>query len=363
MLRKTLKISKTLKRTVAPNLNKPSKYNVSDIDIDTNFTLNSFAKQLGVKPSGQNINVLGTKTVNADQVDKFNESLLKKTNTTLQPVPLKPDSMRIGLIGKKVGMTSIFDKWGKRIPLTVIKIDNNQVVSIKKLNENSFHIEVGAGYDPKATLPMKGHFYKNGIPPKEKVKAFKTTSECVLPIGYLLTTRHFKVGQYVDVQSLSKGKATEGVMTRWGFKGGVKTHGNSLKHRSIGSIGNREFPARVWPGKKMDGKTGNELITVMSQKIYKSDYTKGLLFIRGAVPGQIDGWIFLRDARRRMNTQFTMVHSPTFIPVKGTKYLSIEEYQDKNDPFEKYEHDNNERLGISDEEEEGPIHAEDEQEI
>ena len=144
-------------------------------------------------------------------------------------------SKRVGLLGSKVGMMTVWDKFGVAYPLSVIKIENCQVTQVKTKETDKYDaIQVGVGSrDPKnATKPMIGHFIKNEIPIKRHVKEFRVTPENLLPVGYALTVRHFVPGQLVDIKGISKGKGWQGVMTRWNFSGGFKTHGCSLKHRA-----------------------------------------------------------------------------------------------------------------------------------
>ena len=142
---------------------------------------------------------------------------------------------RTGLIGYKIGMTGVWDKFGTWHPLTVIKIDRCQVIAHKiKEKDNYYGIEIGCGElrVEKTTKPMLGHFIKNGVPPKRDISEFQVSKENLLPPGYVLTVRHFIPGQFVDIQGVSKGKGWAGVMKRWNFKGGVSSHGNSLNHRA-----------------------------------------------------------------------------------------------------------------------------------
>ena len=145
------------------------------------------------------------------------------------------NSTRTGILGYKVGMTGVWDKWGPWYPLTLIKIDRCQVISNKVCEKDKyFGLEVGCGEKKvsKTTRPLLGHFIKQGVPPKKDIREFKVSKENVLPIGFVLTVRHFVPGQFVDLQGVNKGKGWAGVMKRWNFKGGVASHGNSLCHRS-----------------------------------------------------------------------------------------------------------------------------------
>jgi 50S ribosomal protein uL3 len=168
-----------------------------------------------------------------NEVRNVAEEINKKYN--IKKVEATKRTKRVGLIGYKVGMMTIWDKWGIAHPLSVIKIDNCQVTQVKsEETDKYFAIQVGVGSkEPQnATKPMIGHFIKNDLPIKRHLKEFRVTAENLLPVGYALTVRHFVPGQLVDVKGISKGKGWQGVMTRWNFSGGFKTHGCSLKHRA-----------------------------------------------------------------------------------------------------------------------------------
>jgi 50S ribosomal protein uL3 len=167
------------------------------------------------------------------QVGNVAEEINKKFS--IKKVEGTKRSKRVGLLGYKVGMMTVWDKFGVAYPLSVIKIENCQVTQVKTKETDKYDaIQVGVGSkDPyNATKPMIGHFIKNDIPIKRHVKEFKVTPENLLPVGYTLSVRHFTPGQLVDVKGISKGKGWQGVMTRWNFSGGFKTHGCSLKHRA-----------------------------------------------------------------------------------------------------------------------------------
>jgi len=162
----------------------------------------------------------------ADEINKkFN---LKTVEPTL-------NSRRTGVLGYKIGMTGVWDKFGNWHPLTVIKIDRCQVIAHKSQEKSNYYgMEIGCGEIKvkKTNRPMLGHFIKNGVPPKKDIKEFKVNKENLLPPGFVLTVRHFVTGQFVDIQGVTKGHGWTGVMKKWNFKGGVSTHGNSLNHRA-----------------------------------------------------------------------------------------------------------------------------------
>ena len=360
-MRKGIAISKQLKKgiNISHSVMSNAKYNVNNYKIDDSFNLqNSVLKDLNIETPKHQLKL----NITANDIDKYNLDICKKNKQELKSITANLNTMRLGLVGVKVGMTSIFDKFGVQVPLSVIKVENNQVVLIRKINDDKYSVEVGCGFSDNLSLAVKGHLYKNNIPPKKHLASFKVTKDALLPIGYIISPRHFLVGQKVDVQGISKGKGTEGVMQRWNFKGLVKTHGCSLKHRAAGSIGNREFPARVWPGKKMAGKSGNEWITCKGLTLYKTDFENGLLYVLGGIPGNPDGKILIKDSESAKSKQYKYLLNPTFLPEEGKIYENVTQLVPTEDLLEKYPHDNDERLGVSDEEEEGPPEEEDEME-
>jgi large subunit ribosomal protein L3 len=184
-------------------------------------------------------------------------------------------------------------------------------------------IQIGIGEDRLKTLakPQAGHYLKNNLPPKRHLAEFPVTPENFLPVGFCLGPRHFRIGQLVDVQSLSKGKGYQGPMKRWNFSGQNASHGNSLSHRRPGSIGNNEFPGKVFKGKKMAGQLGNENATVMNQMVVKIDVDRSLLYIMGNVPGCSTTPVRIRDAIKKVDKQFLTLDYPTWIPPTSEEEL------------------------------------------
>ena len=163
-------------------------------------------------------------------------------------LPASINSRRCGAIGYKIGMTSIFDKWGIAIPCTVIQIDRCQVIQVKENNGKSENtIQVGAGEANLKLLKksLQGHFLKAGVPAKKHLAEFKVTSENILPVGYMIGPSHFKIGNFVDVKGTSKGKGFQGVIKRWNFSWQPHTHGNTKHHRAPGALQGRERPGKV----------------------------------------------------------------------------------------------------------------------
>lgn len=216
-----------------------------------------------------------------------------------KPRSMGRNSHRSGLVAVKCGMTAVWDKWGKRIPLTVLWVDDNQVVQVKTLEHHGHTaLQIGAGQKKakQLTRPELGHFKAHGVPLKRKLAEFPVTEDALLPVGTPLSVRHFLPGQFIDITGTTLGKGFQGGMKRWGFAGMPASHGASLSHRSLGSTGGRQDPGKVFKGKKMAGQMGAVRRTVKSVWIYKIDPEKSLLMVRGQVPGHNGNFVLLRDA-------------------------------------------------------------------
>ena len=210
--------------------------------------------------------------------------------------------MRSGVIAQKLGMTRIYKDDGTVVPVTVLRLENCQVVSHKTVEKNGYTaVQLGAG-TPKIkrlTKAVRGHFAKAQVEPKRKMQEFRVTPDMLIPAGAEITADHFVPGQFVDVSGTSNGKGFQGGMKRWNFSGLRATHGVSVSHRSIGSTGNRQDPGKTFKGKKMPGQMGNERVTTLNVVVAKVDTDRGLIMIRGAVPGSKGAWITVRDAVKR----------------------------------------------------------------
>lgn len=169
--------------------------------------------------------------------------------------------------------------------------------------------------------PQAGHFLKHNLPPKRNLTEFKVTPENFLPVGYQLSPRHFRIGQFVDVQAISKGKGFQGTMKRWNFDGQFASHGNSVSHRHPGSIGMNEFPGKVFKGKKMAGHMGNVSSTMQNQIVVKIDVERSLLYVRGNVPGCISTPVKIKDASKKIDKQYLTLDYPTWIPPTSEEEL------------------------------------------
>jgi large subunit ribosomal protein L3 len=207
--------------------------------------------------------------------------------------------MRTGVIAKKVGMTRLFQDDGRHVPVTVLALDNLQVVAQRTADNDGYNaVQLGAGSAKAKNLskPERGHFGKAEVEPKAKVVEFRVDEGNLLDVGAELSADHFVAGQLVDVQGVTQGKGFAGAMKRWGFRGLRATHGVSVSHRSHGSTGNRQDPGRVFKNKKMAGHMGARNRTQQNLEIVRTDIERGLLFVKGSVPGHKGSWCLVKDA-------------------------------------------------------------------
>ena len=210
--------------------------------------------------------------------------------------------MRSGLIALKLGMTRIYTDEGTVVPVTVLKVDNCQVVAHKTTEKHGYsalQLGVGTPKIKRLSAAQRGHFAAQKVEPKRKVQEFRVTADNLIAVGAEITVDHFVPGQFVDVTGTSMGKGFAGGMKRWNFAGLRATHGVSVSHRSIGSTGNRQDPGKVFKNKKMPGHLGAERVTTQSLQIVVADPERGVLMIKGAVPGSEGGWVLIKDAVKR----------------------------------------------------------------
>ena len=210
--------------------------------------------------------------------------------------------MRSGLIAQKVGMTRLFTAEGTHVPVTVLRVDNCQVVAVKTAERDGYtavQLGVGTAKVKNVPKPMRGHYAKAKVEPKRKLVEFRVAADAVLEVGVELSVEHFVAGQFVDVVGTTIGKGFAGSMKRWNFGGLRATHGVSVSHRSHGSTGNRQDPGRVFKNKKMAGHLGVERVTTQNLKVVATDAARGLLMIHGAVPGAEGGYVLISDAAKR----------------------------------------------------------------
>ncbi|WP_100259030.1 50S ribosomal protein L3 [Qipengyuania seohaensis] len=208
--------------------------------------------------------------------------------------------MRTGVIAKKVGMTRLFQEDGRHVPVTVLSLEDCQVTAHRTQDRDGYYgVQVGSGEAKQKNVnkPQREAFAKAEVGLKMKVAEFRVDSEeALLPVGARISAEHFIAGQKVDITGHTQGKGFAGAMKRWGFGGLRASHGVSVSHRSHGSTGNRQDPGRVFKGKKMAGHMGDRQRTQQNLEIVRTDADRGLLFVKGSVPGAKNGWLMVRDA-------------------------------------------------------------------
>ncbi len=210
--------------------------------------------------------------------------------------------MRTGLLAQKVGMTRLFMEDGEHVPVTVLRLENCQVVAQRTQETHGYNaVQLGAGTAKVKNLSkaVRGNFAKAKVEPKRKLVEFRVAPDAVLDVGAELSVGHFVAGQWVDVSGVSIGKGFAGVIKRHHFSGLRATHGVSVSHRSHGSTGQCQYPGKVFKGKKMAGHMGAKRTTVQNLKVVRTDDAEGLLLVRGAVPGAAGGWVTVKDAAKR----------------------------------------------------------------
>jgi large subunit ribosomal protein L3 len=207
--------------------------------------------------------------------------------------------MSVGLIGRKAGMTRVFTEDGVSVPVTVIEVDPNRVTQVKTVATDGYQavqVTTGAVKVNRLNKPKAGHFAKAGVVAGRGLWEFRLSGDEEINVGDSLTVERFAVGQKVDVAGQSKGKGFQGAIKRWNFSMQDATHGNSLSHRSAGSIGQCQTPGRVWKGKKMAGHMGAERVTIQTLEVVRVDVERNLLLIKGAVPGATGGDVIVIPA-------------------------------------------------------------------
>ncbi|QIL02054.1 50S ribosomal protein L3 [Sphingomonas sinipercae] len=207
--------------------------------------------------------------------------------------------MRTGVIAKKVGMTRLFQADGRHVPVTVLQLDDVQVIGRRETDRDGYTaIQLGAGKAKAKNVakPQRAAFGKAEVEPKAKVVEFRVAEDALLDVGSTISADHFVAGQLVDISGVTQGKGFAGAMKRWGFGGLRATHGVSVSHRSHGSTGNRQDPGRVFKNKKMAGHMGARNRTQQNLEVVRTDPIRGLLFIKGSVPGHKGGWLTVYDA-------------------------------------------------------------------
>ncbi len=210
--------------------------------------------------------------------------------------------LRSGVIAKKVGMTRLFMEDGKQIPVTVLQLDKLQVVAQRTAESHGYSaVQLGAGTAKakRTSQAMRGHFSAAKVEPKRKVAEFRVAPENLIEVGEEITANHYFEGQFVDVSGTSIGKGFQGGMKRHNFGGLRASHGVSISHRSHGSTGQCQDPGKVFKGKKMAGHMGAAKVTTQNLQVVKTDADRGLIMVKGAVPGSKGGWVTIKDAVKK----------------------------------------------------------------
>jgi large subunit ribosomal protein L3 len=207
--------------------------------------------------------------------------------------------MRTGVIARKVGMTRLFQDDGRHVPVTVLSLEDCQVVSLRSEEVDGYiAVQLGAGEAKQKNVakPQREHFAKAQVPLKKQVVEFRVAEDAVLEVGATIAASHFVAGQLVDITGVTQGKGFQGGMKRWGFGGMRATHGVSISHRALGSTGQRQDPGRVFKNKKMAGHMGDKQRTQQNLEIVRTDDERGLIFVKGSVPGCKNGWLTVKDS-------------------------------------------------------------------
>jgi len=210
--------------------------------------------------------------------------------------------MRSGVIAKKLGMTRLFLEDGRQVPVTVLQLDGLQVVSTRTADKDGYTaVQLGAGTAKakRVSAPMRGHFAKASVAPKRKLAEFRVSPENLIDVGEEITADHYFAGQFVDIAGTSIGKGFAGAMKRHNFGGLRASHGVSISHRSHGSTGQCQDPGKVFKGKKMAGHMGAARVTTQNLQVVKTDSDRGLIMVKGAVPGSKGGWVTIKDAVKK----------------------------------------------------------------
>lgn len=210
--------------------------------------------------------------------------------------------MRTGLVAKKLGMTRVFAETGEHVPVTVLSVDDVQVVAQRTVEKDGYsavQLGIGAAKPRNVTKAMRGHFAKAKVEPRKKLVEFRVDPENLVDVGAEISVEHFISGQFVDVTGTSIGKGFAGAMKRHNFGGLEATHGVSISHRSHGSTGQCQDPGKVFKGKKMAGHMGDQRTTIQNLKIVSTDVERGLILVSGCVPGSDNAWVLIKDSVKK----------------------------------------------------------------
>ena len=233
--------------------------------------------------------------------------------------------MRSGIIAKKLGMTRLFLEDGKQIPVTVLQLDALQVVAQRTVETDGYTaVQLGAGTAKvnRTTAAQRGHFAKANVAPKRKLVEFRVTADNLIEVGAEISAEHYLAGQFVDIAGISIGKGFAGAMKRHNFGGLRASHGVSVSHRSHGSTGQCQDPGKVFKGKKMAGHMGAVRVTTQNLQVVKTDADRGLILVKGAVPGSAGGWVTVKDAVKK--APFADAPRPAAIKAAGAAAPAVE---------------------------------------
>ena len=235
--------------------------------------------------------------------------------------------MRTGVIAKKLGMTRLFLEDGRQVPVTVLHLDNLQVIDQRTADRDGYvAVQLGAG-DAKAkrvSAPMRGHFAKAGVAPKRKIAEFRVSEENLVPVGEEIVADHYFAGQFVDIAGTSIGKGFAGAMKRHNFGGLRASHGVSVSHRSHGSTGQCQDPGKVFKGKKMAGHLGAVRVTTQNLQVVRTDSDRGLIMVKGSVPGSKGGWVVIKDAVKKVTPENLITPAATRSKLKEAQRIAEE---------------------------------------
>ena len=237
--------------------------------------------------------------------------------------------MRTGLIAQKLGMSRVFNDTGEHVPVTVLKVESCQVVAVRTADKDGYtavQLGVANAKVKNVSRAQRGHFAKAKVEPKRRLAEFRVGDDAMLDVGAELSAGHFVAGQFVDVVGTSIGKGFAGAMKRHNFSGLRASHGVSISHRSLGSTGNSQEPGKVWKGKKMAGHMGDVQVTTQNLEVVSTDDDRGLILVKGAVPGAKGGWVLVSDAKKKRSADLEL---PFPAALKGAAAAPAEAVEDE----------------------------------
>ena len=235
--------------------------------------------------------------------------------------------MRTGVIAKKLGMTRLFLEDGRQVPVTVLHLDNLQVIDQRTADRDGYvAVQLGAGNAKakRVSAPMRGHFAKANVAPKRKIAEFRVSEDNLVPVGEEIVADHYFAGQFVDIAGTSIGKGFAGAMKRHNFGGLRASHGVSVSHRSHGSTGQCQDPGKVFKGKKMAGHLGAVRVTTQNLQVVRTDSDRGLIMVKGSVPGSKGGWVTIKDAVKKATPDTLVTPAATRSKLKEAQRVAEE---------------------------------------